>query len=151
MVSEEMWHVAPLLASNTHTDTNMHTQTHARFCPGWSELFISPSTSAASGGLLSLDHYKYPQAVENVLTDTGDKRGPACWLLLLLPECGCLMVFSMTYISTFLSYFILDLMKSWVANLKPCRARIILSCTLEDWKYTHLLQHGPFKIYSETF
>lgn len=71
------------------TPHNGCTQTHTAhtralslcFSPGWSELFISLSTSAASREMLSLGHYKYPQAVENVLTDTGDKHGPACCCL----------------------------------------------------------------------
>lgn len=77
------------------------------FSPGWSELFISLSTSAASRAMLSLGHYKYPQAVVNVLTDTGDKREPACC-------CLSAAVWWCSAWPTFPSftYFILDLMKS---------------------------------------
>lgn len=61
-----------------------HSHTLSLSSPGWSELFILLSTSAASREMLSLGHYKYPRAVENVLTDAGDKREPACtvWLRL---------------------------------------------------------------------
>lgn len=81
-----MWQVTPpVIRTNTLTHTCIHT--HTFFL--WSELFILLSTSAASGETLSLGYYKYPQAVANVLTDTGqrERRGPAyhcltaavCW------------------------------------------------------------------------
>lgn len=77
------WSLTPLPvihANTTHTHT--HTVAFALcFSPGWSELFISLSTSAASREMLSLGHYKSPQAVENVLTDTGQTQGPACCCL----------------------------------------------------------------------
>lgn len=137
--------------SSTPRDQHAHTHTHTLalslcFSPGWSELFISLSTSAASREMLSLGHYKYPQAVENVLTDTGDKRGPPCC-------CLSAAVWWCSEWPTFLSlrYFILDLMKSWITNLKPYRDRMILSHT--DWNtqnycskvhLTFILRHYGF-------
>lgn len=115
---------------NQYTQTLWtHTHTSLPSCPAWSELFISLSTSAASREMLSLGHYKYPQAVENVLTDPGDRRGPAC----------CCLTAAVWWCSewpTFLSlrYFILDLMKSWITNLKPYRDRIIFGSNMRRLK-----------------
>lgn len=137
--SSSVWR--DVTCSSTSHDQYTHTHTLAFslcFSPGWSELFISLSTSAASGEMLSLGHYKYPQAVENVLTDTGDIRGPPCCCLSAAAVWWC------SQWPTFLSlrYFILDLMKSWITNLKPNRDRLILSHASEGW--------NTFNIYSKT-
>lgn len=146
----DMWpHSSQLIHTNSwHTHTHIHTRFLSRcFSPGWSELFISLSTSAARREMLSLGHYKYPQAVENVLTDTGDKRGPAC-------RCLSAVVWWCSEWPTFPSprYFILDLMKSWITNPRPNRIELFCLIRYIRWlKYTEIPQLSPSNIFKTYF
>lgn len=135
--------------TQTQTRTHKHTRTLVSVLAGQSYSFRRAPQPPAEGcchWIITNTHRRLRMSSQIQETNVGLHAGCCC--------CCCLSaaVWWCSQWPTFLSLscFILDLMKSWVANLKPCRARIILSRTLEDWKYTHLPQHGPFKIYSET-